>query len=228
MSSMIIEADELVKQYSSDKEIDTNTLSYRLKYAMRLFSMNQSELARRVGVKPQVIQYLVTGNVKSSKFSYEIADALEINYSWLAAGEGEMVSSSAYQNIETYKIPYLNFEELNAYFENSDTISLKTTLVNIAKSESCIALKLNDDSLEPRIENGSTLIFDKNIEPHNNDFVLAKVNKADKWLIRLLKIENNKKILHPINIDIFKTIVLEADDLIFGVMVQAIYNFKRR
>lgn len=225
MSSMIIEADELVIPHTTE-EIDRNTLSYRLKYAMRFFSVNQSELARRIGVKPQVIQYLVAGNVKSSKFSYEIADALEINYSWLAAGEGEMVTC-AHENIDTYKIPFLNWEDLNLYYENKDLHVTNSMFFNIYKNDSCFSLKLNDDSLKPRFENGSTLVFDRSIKPRDNDFVLARVAKSDKWLVRLLNIENNKKILLPINIDIYKTIELDFNDLIFGVMVQAIYNVKR-
>ena len=41
-------------------------LSTRLEYAMRLLKINQTELAKRIDVKPQVIQYLCNKKIKSS------------------------------------------------------------------------------------------------------------------------------------------------------------------
>jgi phage repressor protein C with HTH and peptisase S24 domain len=218
-------------EYRDAAQTDTNTLSHRLRYAMRLYSMSQSELARKIGVKPQVIQYLCTGNIKSSRFTYEIADALNINHSWLAAGEGEMVATAQPQ-AESYKICLIDWDKLDDIFEQKKEINLfyeknNYLLANVENPNSCFALQLNEKSMEPRFDQGTFLIFNTQIEAHENDFVLAKISRSNTWLFRQFKNINNKKTLAPINKDIFNTIPLEESDKVFAVMVQTICNYKK-
>ena len=186
----------------TNKELcDTNTLSYRLRYAMKCFSISQSELARKIGVKPQVIQYLCTKNIASSRFSYEIAEALGVNYSWLAAGELPMVSTN---NLKNYKIPHLTWDNLERYDEDPKNLKLVSdyVFINVDNCDGCFALTLHDNSMEPRISNETILIFDKSIVATNNDFILVKLEPKKVFLVRQLQIVNNKKYLLPINQDI--------------------------
>jgi len=66
------------------------TYSDRLNYAIEAAGTDQSKLARKVGVKPQAIQYLCSGGSKRSKYTQEIADALNIKAKWLGSNEGGM------------------------------------------------------------------------------------------------------------------------------------------
>jgi len=66
-----------------------NKYSERLNYALEKREMSQSELARRVGVKPQAIQYLCREGTKSVH-SVKIAEILNINAKWLTDGVGDM------------------------------------------------------------------------------------------------------------------------------------------
>lgn len=65
------------------------TYAERLKYAIAIRGTSQSKLARRVGVKPQAIQYLCKGGAKSTH-SVQIAEALNISAKWLTDGTGGM------------------------------------------------------------------------------------------------------------------------------------------
>ena len=207
----------------NEKPCDVNTLSYRLKYAMKFFSINQSELARRIGIKPQIIQYLCTKNIYSSKFTYEIADALGVNYSWLAAGELPMISAEVKENC---KIPYIAWESLEDYIETNPSLKISNYIfANISNDQGCFGITLNDNSLEPRISNGTILIFDQNRVATNNDFVLVELGKTDQFIVRQLSIVENTKYLLPINTKIFKTITLENQYTIIAVMIQTIQNF---
>lgn len=68
------------------------TFTERLQWAMRRAKVtNQSELARRVGVKPQSIQHLLDPkkNAQGSAFTSELARELNVSSLWLATGDGE-------------------------------------------------------------------------------------------------------------------------------------------
>lgn len=63
----------------------------RLEWAMkRADGISQSELARRVGIKPQSIQHLLDPkkNALGSSHTPNIAKALGVSSNWLASGEG--------------------------------------------------------------------------------------------------------------------------------------------
>lgn len=76
-----------------DAPRDLSTYTGRLRYAMEKSKQsNQSLLARKVGVKPQAIQYLLDprNNAVGSKHTPALADALSISARWLSTGEGAM------------------------------------------------------------------------------------------------------------------------------------------
>ncbi|NIB44838.1 S24 family peptidase [Pseudomaricurvus alkylphenolicus] len=52
--------------------------------------MAQSELARRIDVKPQAIQYLCSPKAQGSSHNARISNVLQINPQWLETGEGSM------------------------------------------------------------------------------------------------------------------------------------------
>ncbi len=65
------------------------TFADRLKAAISSSGMNQSELARRCGIRSQTINRLLSGDSKlpSSPNLLKIADALGISHEWLANGK---------------------------------------------------------------------------------------------------------------------------------------------
>jgi SOS-response transcriptional repressor LexA len=227
MSNITIDTAEiLAKDFNNSEQnvedLGQNNLSYRLKYAMNFFSLNQSELARRIGIKPQIIQYLCSRNITHSKFTHEIADALGVDYRWLSTGEGQMITLEKSQ--ENYRIPLIKWNELNS-FSNSEIMPNDFIFANIANNKNCFAVILNDNSMEPRIGNGTILVLDRNFRANNNDFVLVRLAKLNNWVLRQIVQKNNEKFLVPINTQIYKTIKLENNDLIFALMVQTIQNF---
>ena len=67
------------------------TLGERLKFARERIQpeLSQSELAKRVGVKPQSIQAIEIGRVRSTKFAIAMARELGVSAEWLAHETGE-------------------------------------------------------------------------------------------------------------------------------------------
>ncbi|MBM7070749.1 helix-turn-helix transcriptional regulator [Shewanella sp. 202IG2-18] len=69
------------------------TFGERLDYTLRTLHINQSELSRRSGVAQQTINYIIQRKLHKSKFAYQLADALNVNPTWLVHGFGRFESS---------------------------------------------------------------------------------------------------------------------------------------
>ena len=67
-----------------------DTLAKRLRYARERAGFSQSELARRVKLRPQAIQFIEAGQVRRPRTLVEIAKALAVNPAWLLLGEGSV------------------------------------------------------------------------------------------------------------------------------------------
>ncbi len=67
-----------------------DTLAKRLRYAREQAGFSQSELARRVKLRPQAIQFIEAGQVRRPRTLVEIAKALAVNPEWLLLGEGSV------------------------------------------------------------------------------------------------------------------------------------------
>lgn len=207
---------------------DTSTLSYRLKLCLQLYRLSQSDLARMVGVKPQIIQYLCNKNVKSSRFTFELAEALGVDYMWLSTGSGTMRPTDA-DLPQEHKVPLVAWTSLDRVASNAQEIeSSEYVYTSFSKDCKAIATKLEDISMEPRFDKGTTLIFDMNCKPQNGDFVLVYLKKLNLWVFReyMLKLDGSTE-LTPMNATIFKGISLDSEDKIMGVLIQTICDFKR-
>ena len=70
------------------------TYADRLKHAIGLSGMTQSELARRVGIHAQAVQYVCSGRGQRAGYTVEFARALGVSAEWLATGEGPMLADT--------------------------------------------------------------------------------------------------------------------------------------
>ena len=67
-----------------------NSYAERLQYTIDRANTSQAEVARKVGVKQQSIQYLCSPRATGSKHTTKIANILGVRPEWLATGEGPM------------------------------------------------------------------------------------------------------------------------------------------
>ena len=209
------------------------TLSSRLLYAMRQLNISQSELARRVGIKQQVIQYLCTSNASKSKFSHDIASALGINLSWLISGEGVMQESTLESDMtidKQTKIPLLPWDKVfNWSLDKSKCINDVKKWVNtsISLGENSYALCVHDTSMSPRFEIGATLIVDPCILPHHKDFVIMLIEGLEIPICRQLIHDSDQELLVPINSILSKEIKIQPKDRCLGIVRQIYYEYVR-
>lgn len=222
--------DESVLHLSKKQNIEkynTNTLSYRLITSLRHLNMSQSELARRVGMKPQIIQYLCSKNVQNSKFTFELAEALGVDFTWLSTGCGTMFA--AQESKKDIKIPLLTWTALPNLFNTAQIYTHAGDYIyfNAVADGDYFALKMDDSSMEPRFAKNTVLIFDRLEIPRHGDFVLAWIKQLNIWLFREYFEQSGSKELMPLNKTLYKEVLISNGDYINGVLVQTICNFNR-
>lgn len=206
------------------------TLSDRLAYALEITGMKKADLARAIDVQPQTIQHLCNGNVKSSRFTFELATALGLDTTWLATGEGQAFLSDNPKNhfFDDYKIiPVLDSQQLttlalkNTF--NETTISEWATLKTAESNLFCVTM--HDPSMSPFIPKGAKLFFKKPAKKEKlSGIVIAYLPSFDSILIRDYQQKNNSVFLSPKNTTLFREIELPTDAVIFGLAIECQFS----
>jgi SOS-response transcriptional repressor LexA len=227
MPAITINSDSLISGLNLR---EGENLSTRLSHAIRVLNISQSELARRIGIKPQAIQYLCTSNATRSKFVFDIADALGINVDWLLAGQGKMLEGTIPTEDITTKAPLIEWSQITDWLEGGDQTIKPISYINtqLDFNKKCYALKIMDCSMAPRFEIGTLLIIDPESTPRENDFVIVATKFSENPIIRQLIKKNESLTLMPSNTTLYKEIPLNQDDKILGVLRQTVYEFVRR
>jgi transcriptional regulator with XRE-family HTH domain len=77
----------------------TTTFGERLLQALKHKGMSQRELAKRIGVSPQNINFLIKEGQGSNKTS-QIASILGVNPKWLETGKGDMLLGAVHDPVQ--------------------------------------------------------------------------------------------------------------------------------
>ena len=194
-----------------------NTLATRLKLILGKSHLSQSKLARQLNIKPQIIQYLCQKNIQSSRYTYKIAAALGVNYTWLASGDGPIYATED----QYIKIPVIDWNNLDSYLQTNNINNPQNYILTDTNPNN-FALILQDNSMEPRFVAGTTLIIEPKRQPRDRDFVIAKIAKHNLYVFR----QFHANTLLPLNRDFYKEIIMTKDDSIIGTMTQTICNYK--
>jgi len=206
-----------------EEQYNFNTLSGRLSYALRVCNMSQAELARRVGIKQQSVQYLCSNKAEKSKYSDSFAKALEISSTWLLTGRGHMNNENdpSYRFIHSKTpLPILSEEEIISIHVNHSGAQSdyeNQVFVDVAIAKNAFAMYLKDQSMYPKFEKNSLLVISTDFNDNdNNDYVLAYIKEFNVIVFRELKIEGDDKYLTPMNQIVYKSLLLSKEDIVLG------------
>jgi hypothetical protein len=199
-------------------------LSNRINHVLQITRTKKADLARAIGVKPQVIQFLCNSQTQSSRFTFEIATALGLNTKWLATGEGEIfvADDPNRQFLNMYdKIPLLQGENLKNVClcgKELDEIEIDITLPLKIPNQARFAIKMPDASMEPFIPSGSDLFIasSNDIDQSDHKFIFLYLSKFDTFAVREVLISGSSILLTPKNTDLFKTILFDNEVTMIG------------
>lgn len=136
-------------------------LKDRVKAARQKAGLSQSELARRIGVKPQAIQAIESGRVRRTKYLLAIARATDVSPEYLA---GETVN----QNFRTQIIGIARAGSEDILY-SVDQENLGDTEPPEMATDKTVALEVRGSSMGGRIEDGDLVFYEDRREPVTPD-----------------------------------------------------------
>ncbi|MBA3660218.1 MAG: helix-turn-helix transcriptional regulator [Gammaproteobacteria bacterium] len=203
-----------------------SSLSLRLKYALNVLGFSQTELARRINVKPQVIQYLCSSCSQKSRFTLEIAESLNIDFTWLATGRGILPKKLELLNVKN-SIPLLSFPQIREWVVDGNEINYSNVNTWLSSSgvikPNSYAVMINDRAMAPRFDLATIIIIEriKTNRIENNSFILVYLFEENFIVFRQLSISKKNRCLIAINKSLHKDIILREKDKILGVCTEA-------
>lgn len=149
------------------------TFAERLKYAMSLRQMTQSDLSRAVGITPAAVKKWLEGKVLSPKATdcYVVSQALHVNLLWLVTGKGAVDGDRPLSNESFVALEKL---DLKASCGTGSPVALPDAgieLLSVGRSwfetqfprylpENIRIVTAEGDSMSPMIEDGDLVFLD--------------------------------------------------------------------
>lgn len=199
------------------------TLSQRLHFAMEKEGISQAALARTIDMKPAALQYLLSSNAQASRFTFELAHALNVRPEWLATGKGPIAAEEdpVYQVITKYKaIPVLNIEDV-AQWKEFNKSKWHDDFIMIEKNcgENTFAFKIADAAMKPAFNKGNIVIVTADRSPVDGDLVVGLIASQNEVMFRKLSLGHEVLFL-PYNLELYKPIPMTTKDTILGVVIE--------
>lgn len=200
----------------------------RLIYLLRQHKMSQQMLSEKIGVTKQTISQLCSNKIYNSKTIYPIAKYFGIDIDWLVTGKSthnaELENPMLVLN-KFRKIPVFTTRMLEKSLLKNDKLSLTLStpeyeLTDDSEHEYLFAMTSTNNAMKIRFGISSTLIFHTHLQAHNGDFVIVYLPEKDLFIYRDLVIEKNKKLLVPLDDDLYRPLALQQNDIIVAVLYE--------
>lgn len=148
------------------------TLGDRIRIAREAIGITQSELARRVRVRPQTVNQWESGAKSPSRTSItELVAATGKSASWLLYGSHETEHNGNSPPQFGRRVPRLTIMEASQH--NALASIKETAFANFPCGPRAFAFDLPNDSCSPDFQKGSLWIVDPDKLPMPGDYVLA-------------------------------------------------------
>lgn len=177
-------------------------------------------LAEEIGVSKQALNYMLKHSVKPGYIA-EIALALNVSVEWLK-GETESLLIPVHKTAEGRTIPVYELKDL-ASIEVKQIGSDRSVIIEAEQPKNCIAVYLDNISMEPIFKKGTILIFDQDKKPVSEDYVLLKRKDKQDVLFRQMVVEGKDTYYKSSDVS-YKPLVGEEVEII-GVLTESRYLF---
>ena len=205
----------------------------RIKFIRKHLGLNQKEFGDILGVSQRAISNWESGrNEPSIEVLNSISTKWAINPTWLLTGRGEMFLKDESKQIAIQKTQNNQDEiTLNYYPEvyaaagygatNQDFTPVETItlpkkflieILNIFPTYPLDIIKVIGDSMEPYIQDGETVLVERNPKPRNGDIVIANIN-GEVYIKRIEKDPFGKWIKFISDNPLYETFKIEGEDL---------------
>jgi len=200
-------------------------LSTNLRTLIANAKLSENELARRTGISQQIINRILSGENANPKIATlsPIAKYFTLSISQLIGEERTNAPSINPSPLGWQEIPLFSWDKLHQIsFDEILMTDQPKMLVDIQASTSTFAVKLEENSMEPKFAAGTLLVFDFEKSPLNRDFVLVQLDEYNVQF-RQIVFKNNRqyiKCFNPNHKD-YKISLLNKQARHLGTLVQS-------
>lgn len=204
----------------------------RIKQARKRASLTQKELGEKIGVTPQSINQWETGVTKaiSGTNLIKAAQALGTTPQWILHGSLlDPVDDELHEEPARDKVPLISWTTAGDWCETVDEFHPEDaedwviTTANV--SDHSYALRIQGDSMEPAIPNGSIIIVDPHREAKHRSIVIVRQNHDSEATCKRLIIDGGSKYLQPEN-QRYPIMEMRDDAAISGVVRQVVIDME--
>ena len=191
------------------------TLGEKVKLKREELNLSQEELAEKMNYKSKTSIHKIEVGITDLPLSKvkELAAVLNTTPAYLMGWEDKKEKENI--NIDTINTDYIMiplYESISAGYgaSNSEFIEMIPVFGLKKNGTTYFAVKVEGDSMEPKIPNGSTIIIKKDIQIENGE--IGAFNLNDENFVKQKKVVKDRLILHSFNLAYDDKLVNEYDD----------------
>ena len=202
----------------------------RIRNRRKELKMTQDELAKLTGYNDR--SSIAKIEAKKADLSQSkiiaFAEALKVSTSYLMDGEVKEIEEKSNINMNDIETDFMMiplYESISAGYgaSNSEFIKMIPVFGLKKNGTTYFAVKVEGDSMEPKIPNGSTIIIKKDIAIKVGE--IGAFNLNDENFVKQKKLVKDKLILHSFNLAYEDKVVNEFDDFIeYGKVVKVMID----
>ena len=186
------------------------TIGKRVRQARKAANINQTELAKMIGVTQATISDLEVRHAASSKFLVDIARALGVSALWLATGEGSMHGDGDLFSREISltaanmrQVPLISWVQAGAFKEVITDMTIAKEFIHCPTrcSASTYALQVEGESMMDRFRPGQIIFVDPEVAPVSGQFVIAMLEDSNRVTFKQLITDDGEQYLKALNKD---------------------------
>ena len=188
--------------------------------------LNQSDLAKALGIKVQSVQQWENGQTQPRPEKLpEIAAVLECSVHALTSDDAEHRFDEAVplRGKAPKRIPLISSAPAGAPMDEFDQriaeLREPTVPTFFPVSSAAFALRVRGDSMEPLFPNGCIITVEPNFEPRSGLFVVVRFDGTSEHTFKQLIVDGPHRLLKPIN-PRYPVIALDENAVICGVVVE--------
>ncbi len=192
-----------------------NTISDRIRIALRQKGMTQAFLAKKISVSPQAVgKWFKTNSVSKENIS-KIGNTLNVSVDWLLNGEPnpfipDNANIKRHQLIEynatrsevatNIQVPLINWVQAGAWSDIATNYHAEQYYPCPEKhSDHTFALTVCGESMSPDFIDGEIIYVDPQVEPKNGSCVVVQQNGNSEATFKQLVLDGSTRYLKALN-----------------------------
>jgi lexA repressor len=206
------------------------TLGEKVKLKREELNLSQEELAEKMNYKSKTSIHKIEVGITDLPLSKvkELAAVLKTTPAYLMGWEEDKSQEDSNIDMDTVNTDYIMiplYESISAGYgaSNSEFIEMIPVFGLKKNGTTYFAVKVEGDSMEPKIPNGSTIIIKKDIQIESGE--IGAFNLNDENFVKQKKVVKDRLILHSFNLAYDDKVVNEFDDFIeYGKVVKVMID----